>query len=435
MERLTLSNLGKILLLALAALVLGACELEQGDIELIDDALLVNEEMPQEVDPPVVEDMCYATRVEQPEAEITRKIDILFVTDTSGSLSQERAAIAEGIEAFVNELPEEADYRIGVLLGHGSKSKYSGHLYKSSHHEPIVLDSAELSLNDIQRHLKNKLTKTKGDKYSDGGEEGLFSLTQMLKENNLKCTQESGFLREDAALAVIWIADENDICARYPDGVTPVYDPNKIEPKAFQRDCANVTPESVVAGLRELKGDLPLLIAGITYNNVDTVPRGGENEVGYGYLETIAINKGLSIDLANGDYEQGLADIGLLATKQLNLITRVKLEKDNIDKESIEVWVDGLAAPFEYLEDTKEVYLPEPGQDRSLVDIKYCTVKPTPTPTPDASPTPAPDVDPTPTPNPTPAPTPTPNTDMDPTPTPTPPVGDEPMDIPDDPNL
>ena len=419
----------RLTVLTCALFALAACELDEADQELIDDALLIGDSPGEEIAPPTVDDMCYATRVEQPEAEITRKIDILFVTDTSGSLNQERKEIAEGIEAFVNELPEEADYRISVMLGHGSKSKYAGKLYRSSKHEPYVLDSEEMDLGDIQYHLKNKMTKTKGDSHSDGGEEGLYSLTQGLKEENLKSSQEYGFFREDAALAVIWVA-ENDICARYPDGIEPVYDPNKIEPKAFDRDCADVTAQSVAKDLKELKGDLPLLIAGITYNDPETVPRGGENEVGYGYLETIAINKGLSVDLADGDYEQGLADIGTLATKNLNLITRVKLNRDNIDEDSIEVWVDSISVPHEYLEETKEVYLPEPGQDRSIVDIKYCTIKPDPSPTPapdvDPSPTPAPDVDPSPTPG---------NEPMDSNPTPTPNPGGGPVDIPDDPNL
>src|SRR5690606_38137799 len=44
---------------------------------------------PGEIDPPDPGEGCFLKRVVQPESEITRKLDLLFVTDTSASLDKE----------------------------------------------------------------------------------------------------------------------------------------------------------------------------------------------------------------------------------------------------------------------------------------------------------------------------------------------------------
>src|SRR5690606_11712196 len=159
-----------------------------------------------------VQSACFLERSVQPEAEITRKIDLLFVTDTSGSLDEERAGIAEGIDGFVAALPAEVDYQVGVVLGHSSKSSWSGRLYRKDS-DPLVLSSSELSLSDIRKHLKRKLTRTAGDWYADGGEENFYSLWRALDDDRLQESRAAGFFREDAALAVVFISDENEICS------------------------------------------------------------------------------------------------------------------------------------------------------------------------------------------------------------------------------
>jgi hypothetical protein len=348
------------------------CELTEEEKAVLDDSFDPSNP-PGDVPPPPVQPACFNERFVQPEAEITKKIDILFVTDTSGSLNDERPAIAQGIDAFVGALPMDVDYRVAVMLAHGSTSNYSGVLYQKDS-EPFVLDSQQMSLEDIRYYLERKLRYVRGDGDSDGGEEGLFSLYTGLMGNNLEQSRTQGFFREDAALAVVFIADENDICARYPDGVTPVYDPNHKEGPAFDRDCADVFPESVLAKLRTVQAGNPLLVSGIVYNREDTVPAGGENEVGYGYLELIDLANGMSIDLADGHFQDGLEQIGTLATVKLHLITEFTLARTEINLDTINVQVDGLDSPFTYVLETNDVQLHEPGGALSVVDINYCLI-------------------------------------------------------------
>lgn len=394
-------------LIALAAAV-SACELSEKDKEDIGRAFNPPPEASPQPDPIIVES-CYVDRFKQPEADVVKKVDLLFVTDTSSSLHDERGQIADGIDAFVRELPADVDYRIAVMLGHGSRGNHWGQIYKYKNAK-LVLNSETMSLDEIRADLRSNLLNTAGDSHSDGGEMGLYSLYKSLSGGKLASIRAHGFYREDAALAVVFIADENDICAEYPAGVTPVVDPDGGEVKAKARDCAGITPAAVLGGLRELQGDRPLLVSGIVYVDPAKTPRGGENEVGYGYLDLIRLSNGIAIEMADARYREGLASIGALTTIKLSLMTEFKLSQSQVDASTIEVQVDGNTVNYTYQSPLNEVHILEgdAGGARSTVDVAYCQLKPQPTPAPEPTPAPTPVPTPAPTPTPTPAPTPTP---------------------------
>jgi hypothetical protein len=153
---------------------------------------------------------CYVDQYSTPDDAITRKIDILIVQDTSGSIKDERAAIATGFDNFLDILPAEVDYRIAVMNGH-SAGTWSGSLYQKGT-EPLILDSELHAIAQVKADLRKKMQNPATEGASDGGEMGLYSLMNGLNDN-LSNMQSQGFFRNDAALAVIFVADENDICA------------------------------------------------------------------------------------------------------------------------------------------------------------------------------------------------------------------------------
>src|SRR5205823_6261736 len=102
---------------------------------------------------PDVGPSCFNERFVQPEAQVSRSIDILFVMDTSGSMSDNRAKLADGISSFVAELPAGVDYRVAVMLAHGSKSSWSGKLFKYSGH--TIFNSQSSCITDIKTQLKD----------------------------------------------------------------------------------------------------------------------------------------------------------------------------------------------------------------------------------------------------------------------------------------
>ncbi len=314
---------------------------------------------------------CFGERYMQADAAVTRKLDLLFVIDTSGSLSDERSAVSAGIDAFVGQLPADVDFRISVMLAHGDTSAYHGRLYSASG-RPKVLDSQARTLTQIRSDLRANLTQIRTDAGTDGGEAMLYSLTQGLQGQLLADSQALGFFRADAALAVVLLSDEQDICAEFPEGVTPVPDAQNSEVPAKARICAGITPESVHALVKKVKNGMPYLFSSIIYSNPETYVASGENEIGYGLLELTRNTGGVLIDIASGEYSQGLSEAGRLATVKLDLLADFTLARREIDPASLRVWVDGLVAGFAYSANTNEVHVNDPGIARSVVDIHYC---------------------------------------------------------------
>jgi hypothetical protein len=343
--------------------------------------------------------VCYSERYEQPFVPTTNKLDLLFVVDSSGSLSEERDRIGNGVDKFIAELPEGADFQIGVLLAHGSRSSLSGGLYKSGiSGDSWVLDSKLLSITSMRSILRRKLANPPSDYYADGGEESLFALNRAIQGTLLETSRSRGFFRADAALAIVFVADENDICARYPANVTRVADPDRLEAPAFQRDCVQhvaaatvngvlvpahdetITPALVVNNLRALQAGRPLIISGIVYAT-QNYPHFGENEYGYGYMEAIQQADGIAIDLALNDFETGLSDIGKFTANKINLQSTFVLKHDHVDPTSIEIFVDNIQVGHSYSEVNNSVNLTDSGKSLSDIEINYCQV-PAPSPSP-----------------------------------------------------
>lgn len=379
---------------------------------------------------------CQRGEFTQPAAK-RAKIDILFVADTSPSLETERAAIAKGVRKFVDALPQHTDYRFAVMAAHADysydpKNKRStglaGRLIVTGN-EPAVLKrpATDKDWSQLNRLLATKLTKMRAEGATDGGEAGLYSLDKGISEPLLSENRRLGFFRPDAALAVIFISDENDLCSygvNYPEGVTPKANVNMylnagltVEEKANQTYCRDaegnptVTSRSVFLKLRNLQQVAgtekanPLLVSGILYTedaSVPTVPAAdekypeyfSENEVGYGYLDMIRDNEGVAVDISKGDFETGLRQIGEAAALKLEVKSEFQLKNGAaIDPGTVCVLVDGKDVPrvpdfepgseglaFSFKADMREVHLRGMGATRadgrpSKVEVFYCEPK------------------------------------------------------------
>jgi hypothetical protein len=312
--------------------------------------------------PGVVVEKCTSHEFDQPVGGYN-KVDILFITDTSGSLDAQRADVAASISSFVNELDPDVDYQIGVLLGHGSLDdatpSYTGMLWQSHYNEPVVLKSSELSLTDIENELFRKLSNIDNDFWGDGGELGMYSLTNLISGAGYIEAKAEGFFRDDAALSVIFLADENDICAEYPQGITPEPDMDcyidgvhtqgqscdeiyQLEYMAKQRDCHGITARGTINDLYDVVGERPLLVGGIIYLNPDTIPDIFELEVGYGYTDMINLaSVSAAIDLATGDIPGGLQAIGQLTNTNLQFTEEYRISTPGVIEDTIEVRIDG----------------------------------------------------------------------------------------------
>lgn len=363
----------KVLLGLLLLFSVSSCLLTDDEKNAIDNGFNPPDYQPPVVDRPDPKAFCYEHQEYQPPAQVTKKIDILFVVDSSGSLNEERDAIGDGVDAFVAELPADADVRIAVMPAHATT--WAGRLYRPSSTTPFVLDNQAMAMADIRAALRTRMRNVATETITDGGEAGIYSLDRAMEPTQLAESRAQGFFRSDAALAVVFVADENDICARYPVGVVPVPDPNFKEGPAFNLYCQYVTPENTYTRLRGFQGDRPLLVSGVVYHEGSVFPHTGENEIAYGYLEMIRAANGLAVDLAGGHVHEGLAQIGTLVTKKLSLKTEFTLDDHGgeIDPASVGVEVDAAQVPFVYVSEVKEVHLTShAGRENSEVYISYC---------------------------------------------------------------
>ncbi len=319
---------------------------------------------------------CYEDQYAPVAETITRKLDIILVPDTSGSINEERASIANGFTSFINSLPAEIDFRIGVVLGHGPNSARSGKLYQKGS-EDLVLDSQILDTASIISGLHTKLVNPATDGASDGGEMGFLSLTEAIT-TNLDLIRSQGLLRDDAALAIVFIADEQDICADFPEGVIPVPDPQGKETSSYNNHCVDgddnllYYPEQLFEELNNLQEQRPLIIGGVIYNNNETIPFNGENEIGYGYKELIELSNGISVDLANGDYNDGLENLGKMAQVSVKPEQDFQLSTNLLEPSSLEVLVNGSPANHTYDAELNIVSLTSDRDPFSVVRINYC---------------------------------------------------------------
>ena len=267
----------------------------------------------------------------QPE-EISKKLDLLFVVDSSSSLDDEIKYIANGISQFVSQ--DFTDLRIGVMLAHGG-TEHVGRLYNHSSSEPLILttgtgenefdisnpDTGHLELLRFKDALNDRLTHLAGDirsydwrgranYYDSSGEVPLFSLQKGLTEH-LEENQQEGFFRDDASLAVFFVTDENDICSanlmpKNPDG--SIYFLQNEEQNFYNNGCLvngenPYTYDKVYNLLKNLKGSMPLVVSGLFYIDPASKPvtENKYNDIAYGVIDIVALSHNIDVDYDDYD--------------------------------------------------------------------------------------------------------------------------------------
>ena len=128
-------------------------------------------------------------------------VDILFVVDDSGSMVDERERLAGSYQRFVQLLTSRADriaYRIGVtstqVADGGQNGRLRGPFLHNDTPDPTTVFAAQLRFEPGRVKL----------------EQGLLAAQLALGADERGRVTNPGFLREQAALAVIFVSDEDD---------------------------------------------------------------------------------------------------------------------------------------------------------------------------------------------------------------------------------
>lgn len=383
---------------------------------------------------------CLTEKYTQPKATVIKKLDVLIVTDSSASMDTERAALANGIGDFIGQLPADTDVRFAVMLAHGETSWFSGRLYKSDFKDPrekYVLSNKNMDVPTLKKWMNRKLRYRIKESYkyqvrgftdnsdftkfdssivelglpqdydASGGEAGIFSLHRAFKvwdpdsacpsggpcrytaiqnlSKDPSLTAELDFFRNDAALSVIFISDENDLC--YPQRSHGRDDAINEAPfyNAYCKNWPNPA-ETTLQRIQILRQSLPLYLSSIIYNSAG-FPAGSpglENGYGDGYNKMATIANGTIIDMKNGSsvIAPGLANIGGHATNMMNLRHDFILKYKHVDASTIAAKAEDVpgsnvftSKTHTYSSTTNTVYIADSGTAQSKVHIKYCLVK------------------------------------------------------------
>ncbi|WP_374035010.1 hypothetical protein ACES2I_04070 [Bdellovibrio bacteriovorus] len=166
------------------------------------------------------------------------KVDILIVNDNSASMSFEQARLAPRFQNFIADLDnQQIDYRIAMTTTDvarsdaGSLVSFGGNPYITRNHSnrmslfnstiqrPETLACEKFIANWIRNNGGN-LSSIESSAYSQayaqncpsGDERGVYAANLVVKNN------PSSFIRSDAHLAVIFLADEDERSGLYGNG-------------------------------------------------------------------------------------------------------------------------------------------------------------------------------------------------------------------------
>ncbi len=160
----------------------------------------------------------YTAKFTQPPA----LVDILFVVNNSPSMCAKQQELVANFQGFIQSLEtEQLDFHIGVTTGDFSNPTFQGNLVAGAG-DPTVLTSAALDGGaDIAQQFADNVAAVGVTGSPDS--QPLLAAAVALQEP-LVSTTNAGFLRADAALAIVIVDDQDDYSLALPP-TDPADDP------------------------------------------------------------------------------------------------------------------------------------------------------------------------------------------------------------------
>ena len=292
--------------------------------------------------------------VDLKKREVTQELDVVFIVDNSDSMLVERQKIAEGMVQFAQNLGTDKDLRVAVVAANGPKGHGFAQVVGS-----VISGKDHSSLAEQLKHNMSNMPKDPSDAQ---GEVGLTATYGLISQaSHLQQAKNQGLFREKAALMVVYVSDENDVCYDYeatgarPNYVYPGEDRgaqgapgdgigrDPYEARTFMangvcknvgRNGENMSPDLVYRALRNLKGAQPIILSGILYLREGHIPEATgpykyEKEKGRGYLDLIErkdLNQGKAYDLADKDFGKHLANMARTAGVRMEYETDITMK-------------------------------------------------------------------------------------------------------------
>lgn len=329
--------------------------------------------------------VCTVDRFKQPDAPpVAKKIDVLFVMDTSESMERHWQLIAAKIDSLTLQFPKGQDFRIAVILGNIEKN--TGVLF-SAPGQPKVLDGLKLNNAQIMASLKKTFSNALIYDNTDwiGAGEALFYSLHAAATTKASAIQKQGFFRPDASLNVVFMSDDAEESYPYPS--KQIWNlPNKCNWAHHERMRKTyyvprkIDADTTYTALRKLKGDMPLVTnAFVNITRADVMTGNKEDAhciydtAGFGYFDIVKRSGGVLWSI-HRDRSLGLQAVGRMARVRNDIVHDFHLSKpsEKVDPASIRADVDGGTVDHTYRADTNVVHLENAGKAGSSVEIAHC---------------------------------------------------------------
>ncbi len=257
------------------------------------------------------------TAVDVFSQELAQAVDVLFVVDDSVSMKQEQELLAEGFFRFIERIDgEELSVQLGVVTTDMDRMNPEAGLLIG---EPPILTPEDPDY--VAAFMERVQVGTEGSDKEQGLEAAQVALEH---------PENEGFVRDGAALAIVFISDENDcsnddtlldesdgsLCYEYDEALSPVTD--------------------FIRSYQGMKGkDSRVVVSGIIGPRVS---EGCEDSwPGLRYQTVIEALDGVNGSICESNYEELLDDMGSRIAGPIRVfqLTYAAIE------ETIEVSVDG----------------------------------------------------------------------------------------------
>ena len=226
-------------------------------------------------------------------------VDVLWVIDDSCSMAEEQASLTSNFGAFMTYFVESGlDYHVGVVSTDMMATSHKGKL--ETHNGTTYIDNTFTQEEAVQSFSQRAKLGTMGSADEKGIEAAYTALT------SLSTTYNAGFYREEAALSVIVISDEDDYSSR---GVQ----------------------QEMLSWLGEAKPDLEMVsfssIVGPDLGNGRTCS--SAIEPGAAYINITNTVGGIEWGICNSDWSSVLTELGLQAAglKREFFLSQVPVEE------------------------------------------------------------------------------------------------------------